>query len=297
MVKSVRVQVNGQWYNLTYSATSGKYEATLTAPSKSSYNEANHYFPVTVEATDDASNSVAINDTDVTFGSALRLLVNEKNPPTISITSPTTGALITNNKPTISWTVTDDDSGVNPDTIQLTIDSTVISSSSITKQASGKTYTCSYTVTTALSDGAHTIKVDASDNDGNKATQSVVSVTVDTTPPELIITSPSEGFITNKASITVSGTTNDANKPVTVTVNGKSVTVNGDGSFSTSVDLSGEGSHVITITATDAAGKTTTITRNIKLDQTPPKVTAINITPNPVDAGKTYIVSVTVTDD
>ena len=47
----------------------------------------------------------------------------------------------------------------------------------------------------------------------------------------------------------------------------------------------------------DSAGKTTTITRTVKYDPNPPKITAASVTPNPVDAGKTYVISVTVTDE
>lgn len=56
---------------------------------------------------------------------------------------------MTNNKPVINWTVTDADSGVNPSTIKLIIDSQIITTG-ITKTQSGKNYTCSYTPTTAL---------------------------------------------------------------------------------------------------------------------------------------------------
>lgn len=37
-------------------------------------------------------------------------------------------------------------------------------------------------------------------------------------------------------------------------------------------------------------------TVNLTLDTQAPTITAITLTPNPVDAGKTYVVTVTVTD-
>ena len=43
-------------------------------------------------------------------------------------------------------------------------------------------------------------------------------------------------------------------------------------------------------------GITATITRNLYLDTVAPAISAVTITPNPVDAGKTYIISVSVTD-
>ena len=38
-VKQVQAIVNGQAYTLTYNSNTGKYEATVTAPSRSSYRQ------------------------------------------------------------------------------------------------------------------------------------------------------------------------------------------------------------------------------------------------------------------
>ncbi len=71
-----------------------------------------HYYPVTVKATDVAGNTTTKTDSDTTLGVSLKLKVKEKVAPAITITSPTAGSYITNNKPTIKWKVTDADSGV-----------------------------------------------------------------------------------------------------------------------------------------------------------------------------------------
>ena len=294
-VKTVTAVINGQSYALTENSTTGKWEATITAPSTSSYNQTNHYYNVSVTAEDDAGNTTTKDATDSTLGSDLQLTVKEKVAPTISITSPTASATLTNNKPTISFTVSDTDSGVDPDTISIKIDGgTAITS--FTKTASGKNYICSYTPTTALADGSHTIVIDASDYDGNAATAKSVTFKVDTVPPTLSVTAPTEGLITNNATVTVSGTTNDVtSSPVTLTVNDKAVTVGSDGTFSTTVTLS-SGSNTITIVATDSAGKSTTVTRTVTLDTGAPVFNAVSITPNPVDCGATFVISVDVTD-
>lgn len=148
-VKQVQAIVNGQTYTLTFNSNTGKYEATVTAPNKSSYSQSGHYYGITIKATDDA---------------------------------------------------------------------------------------------------------------GNVTTKDATS------------------------------------SPVTVMINGTPVTVGSNGAFSTTVTLSA-GSNTITIVAKDSAGKTTTITRTVKYDPNPPKITAASVTPNPVDAGKTYVISVTVTDE
>lgn len=299
-VKTVQVVINGQTHTLTYNATTKKYEATITAPSTSSYNQNGHYYNVKVKATDEAGNSVTRDATDTTLGSSLQLKVKEKVAPVISITAPSSSAKLTNNKPVINWTVTDADSGVNPSTIKLIIDSQTITTG-ITKTQSGKNYTCSYTPTTALSDGTHTIKVSASDYDGNVATQKSVTFTVDTVPPELSVSAPVDNLVTNQSSLVVKGTTNDiTSSPVTLTIklNGgteQTVEVGSDGSFTKTLTLV-TGENTIVITAKDGAGKTSTVTKKVVLDQTAPVIQSVTISPNPVNAGATYTISVEVTD-
>lgn len=301
-VKTVQAIINGVTTTLTYNSTSKRYEATITAPSTSSYNNNDgHYYPVTVKATDEAGNTTTKNDTDATLGASLKLQVKEKVAPIITITYPTASALITNNKPTITWKVTDDDSGVNSGSIKVTIDTGAAITAGIIKTAVTGGYECTYTPTTALADGSHTIKIDASDNDGNAATQKTVTFKVDTVPPTLSVTAPVAGLITNKAACTVTGTTNDiTSSPVTVTIklnsgSAETVTVGADGSFSKSLTLA-SGNNTITIVATDSAGKSSTVTRTVTLDTTAPTIKSVTLTPNPVDAGKTYVISVEVTD-
>lgn len=295
-VKTVQAVINGQTYTLTKNTSTGKYEATITAPSKSSYTLSGHYYPVTVKATDDAGNVTTKDATDSTLGASLRLQVKEKVVPVITITAPTASQYLANSTPAIAWKITDDDSGVNPSTIALKVDGTAVDTSKITKTAVTGGYTCSYTPASALSDGAHTVVATASDYDGNAAEQKSVTFTVDTIPPTLSISAPTEEFITNKSTLTVKGTTDDeTSKPVAITVNGVPIPVTNSGTFSKDVTLK-EGSNTITIVAKDKAGKTTTVTRTVKLDTAPPVIKSATITPNPVDCGKTFVISVEVTD-
>lgn len=300
-VQSVKAVVNGQTVNLQYNSGTQAWEATTTAPSLSSYNQPNHYYGVTITATDDSGNESTVSATSGDFQEDLQLVVKEKVAPVISITSPSSGAHITNNKPTIQFSITDADSGVDPDTISIKIDNGSAITSGITKTPSGKNYTCSYVPTTALSDGSHTIYINAKDYDGNAATQKSVAFTVDTVAPTLNVTSPTEGLKTNQSSLTVSGTTNDAtSSPVIVTVklnsgSAEEVTVQSNGSFSKQLTLA-NGENTIVVTATDSAGKSTSVTRHVTLDTGAPVFQSIELVPNPVDAGQTYIIRVKVTD-
>lgn len=296
-VKTVQAIINGQTHTLTLNSSTGKYEATITAPSKSSYPLSGHYYPVTVTAEDNAGNVTSKDATDASLGTSLRLQVKEKVAPTITITSPTAGQLTSQSKPQIAWKVTDDDSGVDPSTIGIIIDT----GSKITGDAISKTvitggYQCTYTPTTALSDGEHTLKFDASDYDGNAAAQKSVTFSTLSTKPNLSITSPAEGAWFKTASVAFSGTT-DATSLTVKVGNGtaQNVTIT-EGKFNGSLTLTEEGENTLTFVATGASGLTTTVIRKVKLDTHAPVIVSATLNPNPVDAGKTYVLSVEVTD-
>lgn len=294
-VSKVTFGVAGSSTPLKYNSSTGAWEGTVTAPSISSFKQNGGYYNTTVQVTDEAGNVTTKDATDATLGSALRLVVKEKVAPTLTIVSPTANAISTNNTPKITWKVVDDNSGVNSNSIGLTIDSGTKITSGITKTAITNGYQCEYTPSSALIDGTHTIKFDVSDNDGNASTSSV-SFKIDTVPPTLSVTNPVDGLITNKAKLTVTGITNDAtSSPCTVTVNSSATTVNSDGTFSKEITLV-EGKNTIKVTSTDKAGKSSTITRTVTLDTKAPIITKVTLTPNPVDNGKTFIVSVECSD-
>lgn len=294
-ISSVKAVINGSEYTLTLNATSGKYEATINAPSKSSFNQTGGYYDVTVTAKDNAGNSTTVNSKDATLGSDLQLVVKEKVAPIIANVSIATGATLTNNTPDITWDVTDDDSGVNTSTLK--IDGSVVTG--VTKTAIVGGFKYSYTPTTALADGSHTIAIGASDNDGNDAAETSVTFKIDTTPPVLNVSEPVQDSYTNQTKINVVGVTNDVtSSPVTVEigVNGVdagAVTVASDGSFTKEVTLK-EGANTITVTSTDKAGKASTVTRTVNLNTVAPTIDSVELVPNPVDAGATYIIKVKV---
>lgn len=307
-VSQVRVQINGAWTILTYNGTTGKYEGTIAAPANTSFNvNANHYYPVTAEATDQAGNITTKNDTDGTLGASLKLTVKEVTIPTIAFTAPASGAYLATNTPAITFQLRDEinGSGVKISTLALKIDggATITNTSpgvSVVTVTNG--YDVTYVPQVALSDGSHSVTINIQDNDGNIATQAIRSFKVDTIPPTLSVTTPaSASTYQNVAALTVVGVTNDTvSSPVTIaiTLGGVSqgaVTVDGSGNFSKALTLA-NGVNTIVITATDLAGKQSTVTRTVTLDQVAPVISAIAIAPNPVNVGNSYIISVTVTD-
>lgn len=309
-VVSVKVICNGQTYELS-KGSGDVWSTTFTAPTETSGSnnagqgpgvganaQGKGYYPVTVIATDDAGNDTTITTDDAQFGSILKLAVLEKTKPTCAFSYPTAGATITNSKPNIQFSVSDAGSGVDPSKVYIKIDDGA--ETPVTPTGTGSELTCSYTPSTALSEGAHTVVIRCLDYDGNQSDSVSMTFKVDTVPPVLNVTSPAEGAYFNVASIEVSGSTNDAtSSPVTVKIlvgqTQYDPVVQSDGSFSQAVTLA-EGANVIQVIATDAAGKESTVTRNVTLDSAAPVISAITLQPNPSDGGASLSIQVTVTD-
>jgi hypothetical protein len=297
-ISKVRVQINGTWHTLT--STEGKnYTGTITAPGSTSYNLTGGYYDVTVEATNTAGTIATKNASSL---AALKLVVREKVPPNINIVSPTNGAYVTNNKQAIIVIINDEAGGscVNLDSAVIKVDGTAVSKSAIEITTLSNGYSqLKYTPTTALSDGSHTVEVTASDNDGNAAPVKSVTYKVDTVPPTLTITAPTDKLVSNAASLVVRGKTNDvSSSPVIVTIalnnaDQGAVSVGTDGAFSKTLTLI-EGSNTIAVTATDSAGKASTVTRTVTLDTSMPNIKSATISPNPIDAGASMVITVVV---
>ena len=288
-ISTVRVKINGVWTNLTLNSDTGEYEGTITAPAVTSYNQSGHYYPVTIEVTNDAGTVVVKDSTDEALGDLLQLVVKERIKPVITLESPSDGAYVQNNVTPIVFTVADETngSGVKEDTIVLKVDDNIVS---LTKTSISDGYRCTYTPAFPIEDGRHTINISAQDNDGNVAEEIDASYTIDTIPPTLTLTSPTKK-ITNQPSCTVSGVTNDeSSSPVSVTITLNddiyvSAEIDAAGNFSEDFTLS-EGDNNIVVVSTDRSGRSTSIAKTIKLDTTIPQITGIIFEPNPVDVSQ-----------
>lgn len=296
-ISSVRAQVNGTWYNLSYNSSTGAYTASIPAPGTTSYNRTGKYYNVVVEATNTAGTKTTVDGSSLT---SLQLKVKETVKPVITIKSPAKGAYLTTSTPTITIEVVDESggSGVNASSIKLKMDGVEVTSS-YTKSVITNGVRITYIPSPALSDGSHIVTVNASDNDGNAANTATSTFIVDTVPPTLNLTAPQEGITLNSSIVTVTGTTNDATSStvtVKITVNGTdqgSVTVATNGSFSKELTLA-EGSNSIVVTATDAAGKVSVVSRTVTLDTSAPVIQSASVSPNPVNTGATMIITVVV---
>lgn len=300
-IQRVRAQVNGTWVTLTLNTSTGKWEGNLTAPGSTSFHQAGGYYAVVIEATNTAGTVATASPNEL---ASLKLVVQERIKPTVSIVSPGAGAYVTNAQQPILFQLRDEvgGSGVKIETLRLSIDGgTALTNTSpgmsVTAAVNG--FDVSYTPQTALPDGLRTVTVNVSDNDGNVAGAASRSFTVDTIPPVLNITSPANGFITARAALSLQGTTNDAtSSPVTVklSLNGVdqgAVSVDASGNFAKSLTLR-EGQNSLVVTATDKAGKVTQVNLAGELDTSVPIISSVSILPNPADAGASLVISAVI---
>ncbi|MHB8873510.1 MAG: Ig-like domain-containing protein [Myxococcaceae bacterium] len=117
-------------------------------------------------------------------------------------------------------------------------------------------------------DGDFTLSAEATDKAGNRATQ-VVRFTLDQTPPSVSVYGVADGQVTNQ----------DVAPVVTVSdlhPGSSAVTLNGQPFVPGSV-LSAEGSYLLAVSASDAAGNTTSESIGFTIDKTPPIVTVAGV--------------------
>ena len=111
-----------------------------------------------------------------------------------------------------------------------------------------------------LPEGKHTLLLKAIDESGNESKIVKINFAVDLRSPSLTIISPQNYTTVNEDTVDITGkVTDDGSGVESVTVNGNAVTIDNNGTFSTTVSLM-KGDNIITIVATDKAGNKTTKT-------------------------------------
>ncbi|HET7476797.1 MAG TPA: Ig-like domain-containing protein [Dermatophilaceae bacterium] len=183
----------------------------------------------------------------------------DTTPPVIAITTPADASTTNDPTPAISGT-----SDVVNGTITLVIDGG--EPVTVTTDGNGD---WTFTPTTALAEGAHTVTASATDPAGNTATASS-GFTVDLTPPAVAVTSPADGSTTTDSTPAISGTSDVVNGTITLVIDGGApVTVptdgNGDWTFTPTAALA-EGAHTVTASATDPAGNTASDSNDFTVD-------------------------------
>jgi Glucodextranase, domain B len=133
---------------------------------------------------------------------------------------------------------------------------------------SGNSFSYAYT----LVPGANLLTIVATDN-ADQTTTDTRTITLDQTAPAITITAPTDNSAVNSALLTVTGSVNDANALVDVTLNGGSpqaATLSGL-NFSRDLTLTA-GANTIQVTATDLAQNSSSVSRTITYDSQAPSV-------------------------
>ena len=174
-------------------------------------------------------------------------------PPEVTLTSPANLSFFNDSPIVVTGEVSDDAEQVTVNGVPATLSGQVFTATAV-----------------PLEEGNNILTAVAEDAAGNLGTASI-QVTLDTTPPRVVIDSPPDGFVTSDSSTTVTGMINDI---VVGTVNGEQaqVTVNGipaqvaNRSFLAQGVPLLPGPNTITAVGTDKAGNsaTTSITINFE---------------------------------
>lgn len=266
------------------------------------------YYGVQIIAADEAGNEITINQEDGTWGDQLQLEAYESTKPTVTITYPSADSRINTCTPTITAQLRDNDSGIDPATLDLRING----GSKITQGAPGLTltpveggYDLSYAVPDALLEGSTTISIGVSDKDGNAAEPASITCTIAVTAPTISLSSPTEGLVTNQSNVLIEGITSDdqlTSVTLTATVNGHdqgTITIDSQtGAFSLRANLEHmqEGNNTITVKVVDATGLEAEITRNVTLDTIPPRIVEVIGVTDRVHVGAPFTIRVKVED-
>ena len=121
----------------------------------------------------------------------------DTTPPNLSITAPLNGSLIVQNRPIITVSYGDDESGVNTDSLAFTANGIPFD---VVCQLSSTGGTC--VPASPFPDGLNTLAASISDESDN-TTSTQVRFTVDTAPVDIAITQPADGLITKASEIEV----------------------------------------------------------------------------------------------
>ncbi len=118
-----------------------------------------------------------------------------------------------------------------------------------------------------LAQGSNTLYANAINGAEQSLPYLTYTVESDAVPPVITLTSPAEGALVNYASFI-----GQLDETSTLTVNGETVTVNSDNSFTHVVGGLPQGVNVIGLIATDLAGNSSTLNVSFTLDSQPPAI-------------------------
>jgi len=173
----------------------------------------------------------------------------DTTPPTVSLTS-TPATVTASTSASIAFTGTDNVTPTGSLTYECSLDGAAYTTC---------TSPASYT---GLANGAHSFAVKSEDQAGNLSTAATTSWTVDTVPPTVSLTTPSNGAtVSGTVSVAANAADNVAVSSVQFKLDGQNLgTADTSSPYSYSWNTTGtsNGSHTLTAVATDTTGHATT---------------------------------------
>ena len=171
----------------------------------------------------------------------------DKTPPTLSLDSIPEGAALATKAVPLTFSYSDSLSHVRPDRFTVVLNR--VDLSPVFNPQPGEA-----TKTFAMADRKYLLVASIEDRAGNK-TELTRHFTVDTTPPDLTVTTPETGQRIKATAIRVAGKALDATTSVrSLRVNGIEIPLLPTGEFSAPLPLSNEGVNLLKIEAVDEAG-------------------------------------------
>lgn len=225
---------------------------------------------------------VVVRDRAGNEGRASAGFTTDTVAPVLAFTSPP-ATVRGDPTPSIVATYSDATSGLDPGTLQISLDGASLLPGCA---VGGSSATCE---PQPLGEGSHTANATIQDRAGHTATATLTfKVVLDLNPPSIVLTAPAGGIFVNTPEILVTGTVTDDGQVSSVAVNDVEVPLNG-GSFQTTVTLQ-EGFNEIFVSATDASGKRRVATRGVTLDLTPPSLSVETPAPEqPTNQGEVRV--------
>lgn len=198
------------------------------------------------------SQSISVIATDAAGNTATQsVTINiDRAPPSITLAAPPPGAVVKGPIVAVSGTVTDSSAAI----VTVNGHAMTVAGNAFSGEVPSP-------------DGQLLLHATAVDAAGNEASVEH-TIQVDTAPPVVSITEPAPGTVTNQTSILVRGTVNDAS--ATVVRAGAIDIVPVNGMFQATLPLPNEGTNLLIVTVTDAAGNTQDADVSVVADRTAP---------------------------
>ena len=144
----------------------------------------------------------------------------DRGAPVVGLYSPSNGTVISSDTPTISISVSDDKSGVDPNGITMKINHATAAAT-----YDKNTQSVIHIPSTPLSEGDNVVSLEISDIVGNKTSSLIWSFLVDTKPPEGSIIINNQDALTNSIYVNLTISAKDATTGI------KSMAISNDGVF------------------------------------------------------------------